>query len=114
MSLSDAEGPIGGSLLYDQPVSGTATISRVRRPRRGLKSAKLLVDGAQHAEPGPMRLRRTIRRDRSVPTKGLIEIPLDTTLLADGDHRVELVLSDVAGNTTVLGPYAVSVRNQRM
>ena len=107
-------GPVAGSLLYDRPASGIETMSTGYTDRGGgVTGATLLVDGSEQA---------AIRTDAPTcsepyitavpcPLKGLIEIPVDTTLLADGEHRVEMVLNDVAGNATVLGPYAVSVRN---
>lgn len=44
------------------------------------------------------------------PTNGRVLLRLDTDQFSSGQHSVEAVLTDVAGNRSTVGPFAVSVR----
>ena len=113
----EAQGVPTGSLLEPGPVGGLVEIASAFRDRgAGLKSAALLVDGAQRDEHrvSEATCAQPYVAPVPCPLSGRVRFALDTTAVADGDHRVEIALEDVAGNRSLIGPFSVTVRNKTL
>lgn len=78
----------------------------------GVDGVELKVDGVTRSIAsvgGPDCAKPYLKR---VPCslQGSATLTLDTAELSDGSHTVEFVLSDVAGNRGIAGPFGISVR----
>ncbi|RKQ92075.1 hypothetical protein C8N24_1914 [Solirubrobacter pauli] len=93
------DGLVDGRLGFRDVGGGVATVElRVDGTARGVQH----VGGASCAPPYVVRV--------PCAAAGSATLTLDASQLSDGAHTVELVMSDVAGNRGVAGPYAISVR----
>jgi hypothetical protein len=96
-------------------VRGTIEIPFLAHDRgSGIFTVALLVDGGFFSvvtDPNDGKCMAPIRF--LVPCKLDLSssIPFDTTELSEGTHEVEVVASDIAGGSTIAGPFSVDVRN---
>jgi len=95
-------GPPQGAWLQGAPGRGLVTIVVPARDRgSGLREAVASVDGAPAASaPAP-----------SCPHEFAISLTVDTRALADGQHRLDVVVTDAAGNAATLVAKHVHVDN---
>jgi hypothetical protein len=107
------EGEPEGTLLQHGSLSGVATVDLAYRDRGGgLRNVAILVDGIRVAERiSAASCAPPYNRPVPCPLSGRIGLALDTTSIADGEHRLEVELYDVAGNRTFVGPYRITVQN---
>jgi hypothetical protein len=108
-------GPLGGSLISDGALRGTERVTYAAKDRgAGIAGAFLLVDGVPQVpdldpnggaceEPYLVMVPCRLQVSSSVA--------LDTELLTEGTHEVQLVLADGAGNLERSVPVQVQVHN---
>lgn len=107
-SVGGLVSPAAGSLSLVVHASDVGT---------GLASATVGVDGVTVATsalcdeltPGDGQV--DLALTALCPAGADVSLPIDTTKYADGEHRVQVVVRDVAGNTTVALDQAILVRN---
>ena len=103
-----------GTLLADGPLAGTVNVHASYRDRGGgVRSLALFVDGAQAADSvmGVESCRVPSAYPVPCPLTDSLELAFDTTRIADGPHRVEVELQDIAGNRAVVASRSIVVRN---
>ena len=121
----DVTGPVSGPLMNDSVLHGAPAVSLVAHDTGGgLRSVQLLTDGHLVSET-PIDLNGGACKDydpnnnnpyeyaQAVPCKLAASgsFNLDTTPLSDGSHRLDVQISDAAGNTSVIGTRTAVVDN---
>lgn len=115
-------GAVGGIV---SPAAGTLSLSlRATDAGLGLAEARVLVDGqlvavtdiggAACAELSPVDTTIDVRAGAACPARA-DDVPLAvaTTGLPDGEHRLQVLVRDVAGNTTAAADEMIVVANTR-
>jgi len=106
MVLEDRSAPRAVGALT---ASGTGYATQFSDAGGGVREAAILVDGAE--------LGRTALCSQPYasavpcPLSGRAEVPLDTRALATGTHRVQIALTDVAGNRTLTDTVSIDVNH---
>lgn len=121
ITLSDdvdpSVGPLDGDLLHRYtPIGGAGTVGLSASDLGGgVERADLLVDGAVVASAGmegrAAGCRRPFVAVVPCPLATSIELPLDTTRLADGVHRVQALVTDAGGNVARSPATLVTTKN---
>ena len=108
--FAPALGTVSGSLLGQAPLKGTRALSFSASDRGGgIRREQLLVDGQPS---GDRWLDCNFAHAVPCPLTDSGTFALDTTELCDGDHEVELRVTDATmGNGTRYGPLSVTVDN---
>ena len=106
-----AEGDLTGTALQGGELSGDVSLRSGYSDRGGgLKSAALLIDGAEVKRVG-IGCKEPYDSTIPCPKSGSTEVVLDTRTVPDGRHTLQLALIDVAGNRGLTAPTTVDVRN---
>jgi len=131
MSLRDNAGPtvggnVGGSLATDNPVRGMASVAFTASDAgAGVYRALLIVDGAtvdatipdanggRCADVNPSN-DNPYEFGSAAPCKGTVSgtFALDTSKVADGGHRVQVLVEDAGGNRASVLDRTITVDNQ--
>ena len=135
--ITDGAPPSGGVAGWRSPAAGTLQMEvQGVDAGLGLRSATVLIDGqpvgsARYGDPecsdlspetGTVDLPFNLvaQNDILLPQpatpvgcigRGKVSIPVDTTRVGDGDHRIAVDLTDVAGNTARVMDNATEIRN---
>lgn len=125
IGVSDGAPPRGAVGGLVSPAAGTLSLAvRATDAGLGLADARVLVDGvvagvadlggADCADLSPGNDAIDLRAGVTCPTS-VEDVPLtvDTTALTEGEHRLEVVVRDVAGNATTVADETVRVANTR-
>jgi hypothetical protein len=101
----------GGALAGSAPVSGVASISYAATDESsGVRLVQLRVDGETTAEKDYIES-CSYTTFQACPPSVSETLSWNTATVADGHHRVELVVQDAAQNTSVLYSGEVTVQN---
>jgi len=101
----------GGTLTSSGTVSGTASISyEATDASSGVRLVQLRVDGEPVAEKDYI-ASCSYTDFQACPPEVSDSVSWDTTAVANGQHRVELVVEDAAQNTSVIYSGEVTVQN---
>jgi hypothetical protein len=101
----------GGGLAMSATVSGTASVSyQAADTSSGVRLVQLRVDGEPVAEKDYM-TRCSYTDFQACPPGVSDTVSWNTATVADGQHRVELLVEDAAQNTSVLYSGQVTVQN---
>jgi hypothetical protein len=101
----------GGTLASSGTVSGTASISyQATDESSGVRLVQLRVDGEPVAEKDYV-ASCSYTDFQACPPDVSDSVSWDTTAVANGQHRVELVVEDAAQNTSVIYSGEVTVQN---
>lgn len=101
----------GGSLTSSGTVSGTASISyQAADPSAGVRLAQLRVDGEPAAEKDYL-TSCSYSNFQACPPNVSDVVSWNTATVANGEHRVELVVEDAAQNTSVIYSSQATVQN---
>jgi len=121
VELRDDEAPLptappSGALVDgSRPMTGRAEATlALRDAGGGIASVAAEVDGrvlATTADPNAGRCREPYSAPVPCRLAATLTVGVDTGRLPDGPHRVRLIARDAAGNTSVQGPFDVTVRN---
>jgi hypothetical protein len=110
VTLRDLSPPGIEATVSGQGLAGTVDVAlRLHDEGGGIETAALRVDGVDQTpvQLGGSTCRRPFAIQTPCPRDGEAVLRLDKTGLSDGPHRVEAVVTDVAGNATVAGPFAL-------
>ena len=97
-----------GQLFTAGLARGTITGAIAGSDNSGVQYARLYVDGAQVVQQSAS---CDFTLPVPCPASSSDQLTLDTTTLADGPHRIQAALVDVAGNQTLTAPDEVTVDN---
>jgi hypothetical protein len=101
----------GGPLASSGTVAGTASISyQAADPSSGVRLAQLRVDGEPAAEKDYL-TSCSYTNFQACPPSVSDTVSWNTATVANGQHRVELVVEDAAQNTSVIYSGEVTVQN---
>lgn len=124
-TVTDDQPPRGAVGGIVSPAVGTLNLAlRASDAGLGLADARILLDGrlvsvmdlagAACAELSPTDSTVDVRAGATCPESVTdLTMPVDTTALADGDHRLEVVVRDVAGNAVTVADETIRVTNTR-
>jgi hypothetical protein len=123
VTVSDPDAPRGAVGGITSPASGTLALNvRATDEGIGLASARASVDGAVVAavalggagcadlSPADPVVDLPLA-DSCPPAVDALELPVVTTKFADGTHRLQVTVSDAAGNSTVLVDQPLIINN---
>ncbi len=107
---------IGGTLLGARDLRDSASLDVLAADRgSGVRAVALEVDGREVREErfqaSSSRCREPFTRAQPCALEGAHRLQLDTRQLADGAHRLRVVVRDAAGNVTASRPYSIAVNN---
>jgi hypothetical protein len=119
-------GEVSGELATAQPLSGTEDLSfHAEDPGSGVYQAIFDVDGKQLASTllasSDPHCQNVAQTDDALPAFLYLQpcpqsltadVPLNTTLIADGTHHLVVSIADAAGNETVALDRTVTIKNQ--
>ncbi|HSD80868.1 MAG TPA: carboxypeptidase-like regulatory domain-containing protein, partial [Solirubrobacteraceae bacterium] len=108
-------GAPGGALVGGAPGRGTATIVVDAEDRGGgLLAAEARVDGRLLATAQAARCREPFTVPQPCPAAASFALAIDTTAVPDGAHRLQIAVTDAAGNVAIVVDRSVSVANGRL